>query len=195
MTEENAKKGFGWPLVAGLAAVVILAIVLSGVALSYFGLLRSDDEIRDTAMGDYAPFLRQADKLELYSLVPSPHRDPDGNRIDPDPQKTFHGYYIYGKIEITDPNRMDQVRTAVHQSVATERNPPMMHCFNPRHGVRAYWNGEVRDYLICFQCASMEMFPAAAAEKSERVYFGAQNFAKVLNDMLDANGIKRSLPQ
>ncbi|GAA5497310.1 hypothetical protein Rhal01_03503 [Rubritalea halochordaticola] len=195
MTDEKAKKGFGWPLVAGLAAVATLALVLYGVVLPYFGLLRSDDEIRDAAMGEYAPFLRQADKLELYSLVPSPHRDPDGNRIDPDPKKTFHAYYIYGKIEITDPDRMDQVRTAVHQSVTTESNTSKYMCFNPRHGVRAYRNGEVRDYLICFECASMAMFPAADAESSSDVYLGSPKFAKVLNSMLDANGIKRNLPQ
>lgn len=54
-------------------------------------------------------------------------------------------------------------------------------CFNPRHGIHVIRDGETIDFLICFECYSLEMYVDDKYDKSQ--FLGNQKpFDSVLKD-------------
>lgn len=143
------------------------------------------------------PFF-QATEWTLFSLSPrrvySEESSATSEISRPDPD-LFYERPALGKI--TTPV------TADIRSIVTDLDNAGRHwsgavaaCFSPRHGVRAVVEGTVHDLLICYECASAEIYrdsvQVGTIYLSSDHYDGKQN--ERFNTILTAAGIPIDLP-
>jgi hypothetical protein len=95
--------------------------------------------------------LTKADQLELYSLDPSKEDDKD--------KDAFHGYKVLGKTTVKADDARKALADAVLKGVA-DSDGAIAKCFDPRHGVRAVYDGKTYDLVICFQCSQIHTYGA-----------------------------------
>ncbi len=98
------------------------------------------------------PILK-AEKVTLFSIDGNEYLNP---RNRPQTAEFFRGYPSLGKLELTDP----MVREEVADSLAAALNRGQIaKCFWPRHGIRARDGEHLTDYVICFECGQMQVWP------------------------------------
>ena len=107
-----------------------------------------DDEDKLPQAAEQA--LRHSERFELLSL--NPEHVEEMNQQD-----GFHGWEILGKAEIKDPSSRAKLVSVFKAGVA-ENDGTVAGCFNPRHGVSVTHDGVVHDFVICFECYSVEWF-------------------------------------
>jgi hypothetical protein len=105
--------------------------------------------IRNAIPAPAEAILEQADHFELLSLDPQLQLSPQGG--------DFHGYRILGSAVITDTETRKKLVFAFKKAIA-ENFGVEAACFNPRHGIRVTRNGKEADFVICFQCAQVEVY-------------------------------------
>ena len=72
------------------------------------------------------------------------------------PEKTFHGYPIRGRADITDLNERRGLVQALARGAHDAAPKLMMACFNPRHGLRIEQGSYAADFVICFECLQVQ---------------------------------------
>jgi len=102
-------------------------------------------------------FLKNADKFTLFSIEPTPDYE---NKL-PD---TFQGHVILGWLNIQSPSTRAKLIAALNDGIGDENKSippgvavPLPDCFNPRHGIRATKGDETIEFLICFECAQIQV--------------------------------------
>ncbi|MBL8859946.1 MAG: hypothetical protein JNL28_15670 [Planctomycetes bacterium] len=95
-----------------------------------------------------------ATSLELMALDPTPLALTPGDARAAD---QLHGYAITGRARLTDPQRCTEVADLILRAVR-ESDGRAAACFNPRHGIRAVYEGRTLELVICFECLSMQVF-------------------------------------
>src|SRR5262245_41622341 len=78
-----------------------------------------------------------SDPVTLYSLS-AVHFNPGKA---PKNVETFHGWEILDKVQVVDPAKCDEIRTALKDAMA-DNDGSVADCFWPRHGIRMVENGE-----------------------------------------------------
>lgn len=69
----------------------------------------------------------------------------------------FHDHRVLGRATLKDPGTLGQVMQAVYRGI--EANQSMVAaCFNPRHGIHVRAKGHVVDFVICYECLSMNLY-------------------------------------
>ena len=96
-----------------------------------------------------ATILEQADHFELLSLDPRPQWEPA--------EGDFHRYKVLGTAVIEDAETRKKIVSAFKRAVA-ENQGIVAACFNPRHGIRVIRNEKQADFVICFECAHVQVF-------------------------------------
>jgi hypothetical protein len=96
-----------------------------------------------------AAMLEKSDSFELLSLNPD-HQQKTAKR-------DFHGYRVLGKVVVTDTETRRGLVPAFQRGVA-ENQGMVAACFNPRHGIRVTRNGQRADFVICFECAQVQLY-------------------------------------
>jgi hypothetical protein len=96
-----------------------------------------------------AAILDQADHFELLSLDPHPQ----GKAAKGD----FYGYRVLGTAFIENTETRKKLVSAFKRAVA-ENQGYVAACFNPRHGIRVARNEKQADFVICFECAQVQVF-------------------------------------
>ena len=96
-----------------------------------------------------ATILEQADHFELLSLDPRPQWEPA--------EGDFHRYKVLGTAVINDAETRKKIVCAFKRAVA-ENQEIVAACFNPRHGIRVTRNEKQADFVICFECAHVQVF-------------------------------------
>lgn len=91
-------------------------------------------------------------KLWLYSLDPS-----GGLGYSVNTDKVFHGFTILGKGEITASKDKSTLMQAFARGVR-ENDGWVAACFNPRHGVRLIIGATTYEFVICFECCSVQCY-------------------------------------
>lgn len=87
--------------------------------------------------------LREANSLQLHSLDPTPtSRDRKG---------PFQGWQDLGSTDVSATAVRTQLLDAFDNGIADSDGSVAM-CFNPRHGLRAIYDGKTYDVVICFEC-------------------------------------------
>lgn len=124
---------------------------------------------------DQRHFLEGADEFTLYSLEPGPV--PKGTN-------TFCFHKILGQIKIEQGAERTNLVTALADGIAENVEPA--DCFNPRHGIRAAKNGVAVDFVICFQCAAIEVFSSKGTNWSFSV---SRETAALFNQTLQKAGV------
>jgi hypothetical protein len=113
------------------------------------GAHESTSKSRNVIPATVAAILEQADHFDLLSL--DPHFRGKAAKDD------FHGYKVLGTAVIEDPETRKRIASAFKRAVA-ENQGYMAACFNPRHGIRVTRNMKQADFVICFECAQVEVF-------------------------------------
>ncbi|MEZ6020662.1 MAG: hypothetical protein R3F17_11320 [Planctomycetota bacterium] len=99
--------------------------------------------------------LVNARTLELFALDPA--WPTEESRADPN---TFHGYGVRGHAPLADPAQVADLLRAFAKG-ARENDEMAAACFDPRHGIRAEWNGATYDWIICFECMTYQIWSGA----------------------------------
>jgi hypothetical protein len=94
-----------------------------------------------------AKILEQPDHFELLSL--DPVLDLDAS------EGVFHRYRILGKADVTDLGTRRKLVSSFERAVA-ENKGYVAHCFNPRHGIHVTKGNKEADFVICFECSSVQ---------------------------------------
>jgi hypothetical protein len=139
------------------AVISVLAIATCSDFSSSEGLEKQKDPA-GIEKGIPAPaktILEQADEFELLSLDPRPLRKP--------PKGAFHGYNILGSTQVQDASTRRKLVTALEKGIA-ENGGTMMACFNPRHGIHVTRGKDYADFVICFECAQIQISGAVSGE-------------------------------
>jgi hypothetical protein len=147
---------------AGLFAVVVVVLV-AGPAVS------ADNKLPESAL----KVLQSATEFELYSI----------DFAHTDKEKTgFHNMKVAGKTTVKDADTRKKLVTEFVKGLEGEINPAR--CFNPRHGIRATYDGKTVDLVICFECAQFKLYEGKDAEpKTLLIGKGPEPaFDKVLRD-------------
>lgn len=153
------------------------------------------ETLRLERFGEHGEFLRNAERLEIYSLFPENVREerlPKEVQSLPPDQK-FHGFRFFGKIETTDPKEIKLVWADLHHRINGKSSTSIVYCFWPRHGIRAYHGNEIRDYVICFQCIALHVYSSPADDEYSFISFesGGNVSNLKMNELLDRAGIHR----
>jgi hypothetical protein len=127
--------------------------------------------------------LNSPESVMLYSLEPWTE--------NPDDQKNwkgakFHYYICLGQTALTG-DAAKVVITEFRKAIPEERGPMAM-CFDPRHALSIVSNHHTYDFLLCFQCAQMEI----CEDEKEIANLSASGSADVLNGILKKAGIPLS---
>src|SRR5262249_4583016 len=114
---------------------------------------------RENKIPDQArEILEKATQFELFSIGQSPSAK-NAKKAPED----FHEWPVIGKTIVKDPDARKRLVAALEKSVE-ESNGYGMKCFEPRHGIRATYNGTTADFLICFQCRQVVTYVVGGNE-------------------------------
>ena len=152
----------------------------------------SADQLREERFGDHGQFLREADRLEIYSVAST------GPSIFPEESPTkneFHGFKIYGKTQTKDRPKIEAIWSDVYDRIYSASGDSYTYCFWPRHAIRAFCADGVRDYLICFECNHLYVYPDHSNDEYERIGLESVSGSLTLNTLLDDARIPRERPE
>jgi hypothetical protein len=127
------------------------AIRIMMTAALFLTAARSDAAEKDNKLPDKAKaVLEKADSWELFSLDPrfEADRPKDGG---------FHGWKVLGKTEVKDAKTREQLLASLTKGIA-DSDGNGAKCFDPRHGIRAKFDNQSVDVVICFECSWVYVF-------------------------------------
>jgi hypothetical protein len=117
-------------------------------------LLNSGCGNREAIPAIEANALASSEQFELLSLEPEAsfsQKVAEGTEVD-----RFHGWAVLGKTALNSETRLKLV-AALRKGVS-ESDGTVASCFMPRHGIRVTHDGKLFDFVICFQCMSVQTF-------------------------------------
>jgi len=122
------------------------------LALAVFWLAAPPLAAHDAPSKEYKAALRllaKADSFELFSL------DPDElARVE---KGGFHGWRVLGQTTIKNKATRQRLIKALEKGV-NDNDGSAAGCFNPRHGIRVKRGKTTADFVICYECLSMEVY-------------------------------------
>jgi hypothetical protein len=117
--------------------------------------------------------LDKADQFELLSLDPM--------REGEKGESGFHSWKVLGKTTVKDAGVRKPILTALNKGIS-ESDGHGAKCFNPRHGIRASYEGKTVDLVICFECLSMKVYLGDAVVTVYTTNSPQAAFDKLLRD-------------
>jgi hypothetical protein len=106
-------------------------------------------EQKNQLPADVANILDKAKELELYSLDPDPKKEQAADG--------FHGWKVLGKTIVKDAETRKKLLAVLKKGIADNKGEGAK-CFEPRHGIRATYDGKSADLVICFACDRIRVF-------------------------------------
>ncbi|MEZ0385724.1 MAG: hypothetical protein ACAI34_01555 [Verrucomicrobium sp.] len=95
----------------------------------------------------------------------------------------FHDYPVLGKMET--PTTAETLAIVSDLDKSGKRwSGAVFACFSPRHGVRAVVNGSTHDLLICYECASAEIYKDS--EQVGTVFLSSDHYDQRQNQRFNA---------
>ncbi|MAW61564.1 MAG: hypothetical protein CMJ94_12105 [Planctomycetes bacterium] len=139
-----------------------MVVRLLALVLALFGSACSGSPSSSTAQADgVLAALAQPESVELVALHPYPHEieEQDGPR--------FHGYGILGQTELTDPEKAEALIALIEEGIEAS-DGRVAACFNPRHGLTVTTADAVWDFVICYECLSMQVYRDGERDEGHR---------------------------
>jgi len=124
--------------------------------------------------------LAAPDSVVLYSLEPWTE-NPDADRNWKGAK--FHGYNCLGQITLTGLD--EQTAIAEFKKAVPKEVQPMALCFDPRHALRVVSGHHSYDFLLCYECAQMEVY----VDGKQITTLSASGSPDILNGLLKKAGI------
>lgn len=159
----------------------IFAILLLGAFLGNPAIVGEGRPNKLPVAADQA--LASADSVVLYSLEPyteNPEADKNWKGAK------FHGYNCLGQLSLT--GQQAQTAIAEFKKAIPKEEGPMAECFDPRHALRVVSGHHTYDFLLCYQCAQMEVYE----DDKELADLSASGSADILNSLLKKAGVPLS---
>jgi hypothetical protein len=124
--------------------------------------------------GESLHALKYSTNAILFSL------DPMDRSLPEDKSSSLDGFKILGQTTLDSA----QVRLAAgaFRKAAEDWDKVSANCFDPRHALMINFQGHMYDFLLCYQCHSMEVFKDDKSFTS----IGVTGSPKILNDLLTA---------
>ena len=122
--------------------------------------------------------LEGAEQFELLSINP--------DRRAPKASDNFHGWNVLGRTTVKDANIRKKLVAAFRKGVE-ENDGVVAACFNPRHGIRATFEGKSVDLVICFECFQTEVY--AGGFSSERKLLNTNSPEPAFDGVLKAASV------
>ncbi|MBI1314507.1 hypothetical protein GC176_24710 [bacterium] len=130
---------------------VTLLLAVAGVS-SFAGCIPSENAaVQVVALPEEAlpsataQALEHGTEFELLSLEPNGGQETEG-------ENRFHGFEILGATAINDRATQAEIVSAFERGIADNLEGVGAACFAPRHGIRVTHDGNVHEFLICFEC-------------------------------------------
>lgn len=178
--------------------VLVWSGVLVGLGLALPGCRPGErerpsrDALQTRRFGEHGQFLREAERIELYSLASTgPSIPPDA----PATSESFHGFQVYGSVAIAERSDLQAAWADLQERIYAGPGTRYTYCFWPRHGIRAYRAGVERDYVVCFQCEHLYIYRDPRSEDHERIGLESHGSTLRLNEILDRAGVPRERPR
>ena len=104
---------------------------------------------------DWRGLLECADRFEIVALDPSVQaRQKPGAR--------WHDWPVLGTKVLDARAAQHELLGLVYQGI--EHGDAIAKCFDPRHGIRATWQGQTVDLLICYECLQVHVYAGEGHE-------------------------------
>ncbi|MFT7487138.1 MAG: hypothetical protein ACI9F9_002997 [Candidatus Paceibacteria bacterium] len=97
--------------------------------------------------------LAGASEMKLFAIHPFLHPPAKEDRVD---AALFHFYTILGQASLSEESMRCELVDTLYKGIEASRGDVAM-CFSPRHGLRAEHKGHQVDFVICYECLSMEI--------------------------------------
>lgn len=103
--------------------------------------------------------LVDADAMTVHALHPYEHEYMDGGEFADQAEtvERFCEQPILGTATVDDAATRDLLLRLVERGIAAS-DGSVAACFDPRHGISVEKDGVTTDFLICFECLSMDVF-------------------------------------
>lgn len=101
---------------------------------------------------DVRAVLEAPETLEIYAVRGSM----DLGGMPPPGSDTFHDNLVIGKAAVSE--AAQRVRITAAATAGIDPEAPVAACFHPRHALRAMRNRTTVDLVICYECASLEVY-------------------------------------
>lgn len=125
---------------------VLLGVVLvAGGALGWY--LTKPAPLPDSL----STVLRESTEFELFSIEPHPWRE-----LDETSPNSFRRREVLGSTKVVDLGVRNHLVTTLER--ARPEGEAGIKCFSPRHAIRATYNAEVYEFLICFECEQVRAY-------------------------------------
>lgn len=105
--------------------------------------------------------------------------------LDPDRRKVvggsdqFHGYLILGETVVGSADSRQSLAATLQRALAAWDGGNSM-CFIPRHGLRATHGGSTFEFVICFECGRLFVYPSTGESFSHELTGEAGPFHDLL---------------
>lgn len=153
------------------AALPILFAAIASLLLSGCG--------KKTPPGASAA-LRGAAEIELISL------EPDERRYDPARPGAFQGWEVLGRTTLKTADDREKLIHAFESGIE-ESDGTVASCFAPRHGIAVQHDGNRHEFVICFQCLSLQWYVDGNLEKGFPITASPQ---AAFDELLTKAGVK-----
>jgi hypothetical protein len=138
------------------AAIALLLIALYG-AQKFVWDRRGDAQVAAALPDDSRSVLDNSQKFVLLALYPHAHEEP-GEWRKLKAKKIFHGYRVLGETTIASKIEKRKLLQELYNGMKFGRTWNMAACFQPRHAIRAQWQNETVDFVICFSCRQYKVY-------------------------------------
>jgi hypothetical protein len=144
------------------------------------------DKLRSGIPAELMAALKQAEQFELMSLDPE-HAKIKEARTGQVSSDTVHAWVVLGRTVIDDSETREKLIAAL-EAGAKENRGMYAACFNPRHAIRVKRQGEVIDFVICFECLAVNVYEGGS-EKHTMHFAISPTPQPVFDDVLTKAGI------
>lgn len=97
--------------------------------------------------------------MTIHALFPYEHEYMEGGEHadEADTVARFHGQPVLGTARVDDLATRDLILQLVERGIEAS-DGTVAACFDPRHGISVAIDGATIDFLICYECLSMEVY-------------------------------------
>ena len=100
-------------------------------------------------MGAFKQAFSRSEEIEVYQLLPEARHD------SRDKGDLFHDYPIEKAVIL---KQLDSTKMMTVFWQDDDPEGSFAFCFNPRHGLRAKWEGRTYDLCICYECSAVKAY-------------------------------------
>ena len=129
--------------------------------------------------------LAGAESAQLFALHPYPFQREIAGEGELPEDRLFHSYEILGSAPSQGVDATDHLLALVEYGIE-DSDGMVAACFNPRHGIRVVKDGVAHDFVICFECLSMQTYRDGGRDGG---HMTSERYAHAVTRVFEAHGL------